>query len=219
MRRLLSVFAGITIVAVPASAQFFGQPSGFTVENPVLRRLWALGMDSSQASTLAQVLFDSLGPRLTASPAMEAAQDWLVKTYQGWGVDAKKEQYGTWRGWQRGVTHLDLVAPRVRSLEAMMLAWSPGTPKGRPVRAPVIVFPDVADSAAFAAWLPQARGKFVLASFAQPTCRPDTSWEKWGTAATTDSIKASRQASMSSLSAPRILPDALAGSRAPLRAI
>lgn len=196
MRRLLSVFAGITIVAVPASAQFFGQPSGFTVENPVLRRLWALGMDSSRASTLAQVLFDSLGPRLTASPAMEAAQDWLVKTYQGWGIDAKKEQYGTWRGWRRGVTHLDLVAPRVRSLEAMMLAWSPGTPKGKPVRGAVIVFPDVADSGAFAAWLPQARGKFVLASFAQPTCRPDTSWEKWGMAATADSMKARRTAAL-----------------------
>ena len=125
MRRLLSALAAASVLSTPLSSQFFGQPSGFTVENPVLRRLWALGMDSSQASTLAQVLFDSLGPRLTASPGMEAAQDWLVKTYQGWGVEAKKEQYGTWRGWQRGVTHLDLVAPRVRSLEAMMLAWSP----------------------------------------------------------------------------------------------
>jgi carboxypeptidase Q len=196
VRRVLTAITFACILAVPASAQFFGQPSGFTVENPVLRRLWALGMDSSQASTLAQVLFDSLGPRLTASPAMEAAQDWLVKTYQGWGVDAKKEQYGTWRGWERGVTHLDLVAPRVRSLEAMMLAWSPGTPKGRPVRAPVIAFPDVADSAAFAAWLPQAKGKFVLASFAQPTCRPDTSWDHWATQATADSMKARRRAAL-----------------------
>jgi carboxypeptidase Q len=72
VRRFLPSFAAVTILVVPASAQFFGQPSGFTVENPVLRRLWALGMDSSQASGLAQVLFDSLGPRLTASPGMEA---------------------------------------------------------------------------------------------------------------------------------------------------
>ena len=30
--------------------------------------------------------------------------------------------------------HVDLVAPRVRSLEGMILAWSPGTPNGRPVQ-------------------------------------------------------------------------------------
>jgi hypothetical protein len=125
---------------------------------------------------------------------MEAAQDWLVQTYQAWGIPARKERYGTWRGWRRGMTHIDLVAPRVRSLEGKMLAWSPGTPKGRAVRAPVVILPDVADSAAFAAWLPQAKGKFVLVSFAHPTCRPDTSWAHWGTPATVDSMKARRTA-------------------------
>ncbi len=197
MRRFLSVlpFAfALAVLATPASAQGFQQPSGFTVENPVLRRVWALGMDSSQTHTLAQVLLDSLGPRLTASPSIEAAQDWLVQTYQAWGIPARKERYGTWRGWRRGTTHIDLVAPRVRSLEGMMLAWSPGTPRGRTVRAAVVTLSDVADSAAFAAWLPQAKGKFVLVSFPQPTCRPDTSWERWGMPATVDSMKARRTA-------------------------
>jgi hypothetical protein len=196
MRRfaVVLVLAAAVGPVAPARAQFGPPPSGFTVENPVLRRLWALGMDSSQAERLAQVLLDSLGPRLTASPGMEAAQDWLVQTYQSWGVSARKESYGTWRGWRRGATHLDLVAPRARSLEAMMLAWSPGTPKGKPVRAPLILLPDAADSAAFAAWLPQVKGKFVLASFAQPTCRPDDSWEKWATQATVDTMKARRAA-------------------------
>lgn len=180
--------------AAPAAAQFGAPPTGFVVENPVLRRIWALGMDSSQTERLSQTLFDSLGPRLTASPGMEAAQDWLVKLYQSWGVSARKEQYGTWRGWRRGVTHIDLVAPRVRSLEGQMLAWSPGTPKGKPVRAPAILLPDLADSAAFVAWLPQAKGKFVLVSYSQPTCRPDTSWGHWAASATFDSMKAQRTA-------------------------
>ncbi len=182
-------------LTTPATAQGpFGQPSGFTVENPVLRHMWTLGMDSSQLSGLAQTLLDSLGPRLTGSPGMEAAQNWLVATYQAWGVTARKEQYGTWRGWRRGKTHLDLVAPRVRSLEAMLLAWSPGTPRGRPVRAPLVILPEVADSAAFVAWLPQAKGKFVLVSYPQPTCRPDESWEKWATPPTADTLKARRTA-------------------------
>jgi carboxypeptidase Q len=186
----------VVLPLTPLRAQFYPPATGFTVENPVLRHLWALGIDSSQAERLGQVLFDSLGPRLTASPGMEAAQDWVVKTYQSWGVSARKERYGTWRGWQRGVTHLDLVAPRVRSLEALMLAWSPGTPKGRPVRGAVAVFPDLADSAALAAWLPQARGKFILMSFPPPTCRPDESWEKWATQETFDSMKAKRSAAL-----------------------
>jgi carboxypeptidase Q len=195
--RLVVVALAATGLAVsaPAAAQNFGAPpSGFTVENPVMRHIWALGMDSSQTDRLAQTLFDSLGPRLTASPGMDAAQRWLVKIYQSWGIEARAERYGTWRGWQRGPTHLDLVAPRARSLEATLLAWSPGTPKGKPVRAPLIILPDGADSTAFAAWLPQAKGRFVLTSYPQPTCRPDDSWEKWATPATADSMKARRTA-------------------------
>ena len=158
----------------------------------MLRRIWAIENDSSDLQHLAQVLFDSLGPRLTASLGMTAAQNWLVATYTAWGIPVRKEQYGTWRSWRRGKTHLDLVAPRMRTLEATMLAWSPPTPRGRPVRAPVVILPDVADSSAFVAWLPQAKGKLVLISFPQPTCRPDDSWEKWATQTTADSLKARR---------------------------
>ena len=156
-RRTAILTLGLACAGAPAAAQdFFVPPSGFTVENPVLRRIWAMGMDSSEAPALAQVLLDSIGPRLTASPGMEAAQDWLLRTYASWHVAAHREQTGTWRAWRRGVTHIDLVAPRVRTLEGQMLAWSAGTPGGRPVRAPVLILPDVPDSTAFAAWLPSA---------------------------------------------------------------
>ena len=194
MRRVLSVALFLAAATTTAAAQGQFQPSGFAVEDPVLRRIWAIGTDSSQLPHLAEVLFDSLGPRLTASPGMTAAQNWLIATYNSWGITARKEQYGTWRGWRRGTTHIDLVAPRVRSLEGTVLAWSPPTPKGRPVRAPVTILPDFADSSAFVSWLPQAKGKFVLISLAQPTCRPDDSWEKWATQSTADSMKARRTA-------------------------
>ncbi|HXM39271.1 MAG TPA: M20/M25/M40 family metallo-hydrolase [Gemmatimonadales bacterium] len=198
MRRALSAafFAFAVLITAAAAQGPFGQPSGFAVENAVLRRIWAIGIDSSELPHLAQVLFDSLGPRLTASPGMEAAQNWLVATYTAWGIPARKEQYGTWRAWRRGKTHMDLVVPRMRTLEATMLAWSPGTPRGRPLRASVVILPDVADSAGFVAWLPQAKGKFVLLSFPQPTCRPDDSWEKWGTQTTVDTLKARRTAAL-----------------------
>src|SRR5579862_7066765 len=80
--------------------------------DPVLNRIWAMGMDSSHTYQLSQTLFDSLGPRLMGGPDLRAAQNWLVKTYTSWGIDAKNEQYGTWRGWRRGASHIDLVEPR-----------------------------------------------------------------------------------------------------------
>ncbi len=157
----------------------------------MLRRLWTLGMDSSETYDLAQPLLDSIGPRLTGSPGIRAGNDWLVSRYRQWGITAKNEQYGTWRSWRRGITHFDLVSPRVRSLEAMMLAWSAPT-KGR-VEGKVIILPDVADSAAFAAWLPEAKGKFILVSFPQPTCRPDSNFKENAQPATWDSLQARRK--------------------------
>lgn len=190
-RLLIVPLLAAAAATLPARAQQFGPQTGFTVENPVLRRIWTLGMDSSLAARYGQVLLDSLGPRLTGTPGMEAAQRWLVSQYRELGIDARQEPYGTWRGWRRGRTHLDLIQPRVRSLEATMLAWSPGTPQGRPVRGEVVALPD-ADSAGFAQWLGGVRGKVVLVSFPEPTCRPDNSWEQWATRATLDAMREAR---------------------------
>ena len=170
MRRAI---AGVSLALVLTAGSAAAQT--FATDNPVLRRIWTLGMDSSQTYTISQTLFDSLGPRLTGSPGYKAAADWLVGLYQSWGIQARQEQYGTWRGWRRGPAHIDLVAPRVRTLEATMLGWSPGT-GGKPVRGEVIQLPDLADSAAFRAWLPAAKGKFVAISFPEPSCRPDSEW-------------------------------------------
>lgn len=147
-----------------------------------MQRIFRIGMDSSWAPRLAQTLLDSIGPRLTASPGHHAAGDWVVKMYKEWGIEAEKATYGTWRGWRRGVSHIDLVAPRTRSLEGTMLAWSPGT-KGIPVTAEAIVLPKFRDSTEFVKWLPQAKGKIVLLSPAYPTCRPSEDWLRFGTPA------------------------------------
>jgi len=168
-RTVLVAILGLWLATGTAAAQTF------STENPVLQRIWSLGMDTSQTYQISQTLFDSIGPRLTGSPGFKAASDWVIATYQRWGISARAEQYGTWRGWRRGPAHIDLVAPRVRTLEGTMLAWSPGT-GGKTVRGEVIQLPDVADSAAFRVWLPAARGKFVAISFPEPSCRPDSEW-------------------------------------------
>jgi hypothetical protein len=149
--------------------------------DPNIARIFRVGMDSSQVQTLAQALLDSIGPRLTGSPGMLRASDWVIAKYKSWGIEGRRENYGTWRGWRRGTSHIDLVAPRVRSLEGQMLSWSPGT--RAPVTAEAIILPKFNDSTEFVKWLPQARGKIVLVSPAWPTCRPSEDWARWGTPA------------------------------------
>ncbi len=131
---------------------------------------------------LAQVFLDSIGPRLTGSPGYASASDWVVAQYRKWGIEAKRDVYGTWRGWRRGLSHIDLMAPRLRSLEGTMLAWSPGT-AGRPVTAEAIILPKFRDSTEFVRWLPQAQGKIVLLSPAWPTCRGSEDWYRFATPA------------------------------------
>src|SRR3954447_7551335 len=173
---LFAALFGLSLAgARPAAAQI-------ATDDPVLRRIWAIGMDSSRTEDLAAALLDSLGPRLTGSPNVRAAQNWLVKTYASWGIEAKNEQYGTWRSWRRGPSHIDLISPRVRTLEATMVGFSPGT-RGKNLVAGVIILPRFADSTEFVRWLPRARGKLVLVSAPLPTCRPSEEWAQFATPA------------------------------------
>ena len=172
MKKLVVMLMLATSAMLPLTAQTL------PTNDPMLRRIWAQGMDSSQTYRLMQALTDSIGPRLTGSPGMNAGDDWLVSMYTRWGIAARKEQYGTWIGWRRGLSHADLVAPRVRSLEGTLLAWSGGT-KGKPSEGAVVILPDLADSAAYEAWYVSAKGKHVLISFAEPTCRPDSSYKRY----------------------------------------
>jgi len=196
MRRLSFAAAALALAAAPqlAAAQTF------PTNDPVIKRIWALGMDSSHTYQLSQALFDSLGPRLMGSPNLRAAQDWLVKTYHSWGIDARNEQYGTWRGWRRGWSHIDLISPRVRSLEGQMVGYSPGT-GGRDLTASTIILPQFADSQEFVRWLPQARGKLVLVAAPMPTCRPPEDWAQNATPASQlrmDSLASSIQSEWAS---------------------
>ena len=184
----------IVLIVIPASGQPFGPPTvgpTFPTDDQVIKNFWKEAIDSSRLQILAHELLDVIGPRLVGSPQMKKANEWAVAKYQEWGIEAKNEEYGKWRGWERGVTHIDLLQPRVRALEGMMLEWSPPTKKGG-VTAGLIILADAPDSLAFLKWLPSVKGKFVLASQQQPTGRPDKSWEEFALKESFDSLKALR---------------------------
>jgi hypothetical protein len=138
--------------------------------DPTILRIWEEGMQRSQAAALAQVLMDSIGPRLTGSPNMTRGQDWLLATYRKWGVGAKKEQYGTWNSWKRGVAFVQLTAPRAKPLEATMLSWS-GNTDGKWLDADVVTLTPYRTPEEFQAWLPSVKGRIVLASAPRISCR------------------------------------------------
>ena len=147
--------------------------------------------NNSQLPTMAHELLDGIGPRLVGTPQMKKANDWAVEKYASWGINARNEQFGEWKGWERGITHIDMLFPRVKSLEGTQLAWSPST-KGKTIKAGIIIIPDVMDSTAFANWLPNVKGKFVMTSMNQPTGRPDDNWQQFATSASFEKLKKER---------------------------
>ena len=177
--KLTGLFAGLLLVTV-VSAQVKS-----TVVDAILRE----GNENSQLEVLAHEIMDKIGPRLVGSPQMQQAHDWAVATYKNWGIDARNEKWGEWRGWDRGITHIDMVSPWVKSLSGMQLAWSPST-GGRSVTGEVVILADAGTPEAFRKWLPSVKGKFVLVSMLQPTGRPEDNWKEWGTEESQQKMKA-----------------------------
>jgi hypothetical protein len=174
MRLLIPRLGIVAALTVPAALH----AQVFRSADSVVRRLWQLGMEQSQTERFAQVLMDSVGPRLSGTAGFRSAAEWLERTYAGLGVPTRRHQYGSWRGWRPGRVSLELVAPRHQNLEVEVLAWSVGTPNGAAVEGDVVVLPELPDSNAARQFLQSARGKFVLISAAEPMCRAPQELER-----------------------------------------
>jgi hypothetical protein len=195
--RRASTFSGTVAVTLGLAATWAAlgptpvRAQQFATEDRVLRQIWDEAMNNSHFEELAQVLLDEMGPRLTGSSDSERAQAWAVETLEGWGIDARLEEYGTWEGWDRGVSHVDLVSPRVRSLEGRILAWSPGT-GGRPVEAGVTYLPRIDAPSDWQAFLGTVRDKWVMMSYPEPTCRADEQWMEFAMEGSAERMAAER---------------------------
>jgi carboxypeptidase Q len=123
-------------------------------------RIRAEGLQHSQVMEIASQLTDQVGPRLTNSPGLRAAQANALALLQAWSVTGHLEEWsGFGRGWE--VTRLDVeqLAPGYSPLIAYAKAWSPGTAgtvEGEPV-----CF-DAADAAAVQSYSGKLAGRIVL---------------------------------------------------------
>jgi hypothetical protein len=161
--------------------------------DPVITNIIKEANENSQLERLGHELMDVIGPRLVGTPQMKKAHDWAVATYDTWGISARNEKWGEWRGWERGITHIDMIYPRIQSLDGTQLAWNPST-TGKGVTAELIVLPEVKDSMDFQKWLPNVKGKLVMVSMNQPTGRPDYNWKEFATEASFEKMKNDRTA-------------------------
>ena len=179
--KLLGVFLAMSVSQL-AHAQ---------AKDPIVEAIVKEATENSQLEKLGHELMDGIGPRLVGTPQMLKAGEWAIAKYKDWGISAKTEKWGDWRGWERGISHIDMISPRVKSLEGMQLAWSPST-GGKAVVADVMIIPDLADSIAFQKWLPSVKGKFVMISMNQPTGRPDYNWQEFATKESFEKMKKMR---------------------------
>ena len=149
MRHLLLATA---MIAAPAVAQ----------DRAATARIMDEGLAHSQVMTTAQHLTDVIGPRLTNSPQMRAAEAWTQAKFAEWGLkNVRKEGFGFGRGWWIEGSSVRMVTPRPIQLTAIPIAWTP--PTQGTLSAPIVVAP-MKTARDFARYRGQLAGKIVLVS-------------------------------------------------------
>jgi hypothetical protein len=131
------VVAMIGLLATGARGAVVAQQE--TVDTDMVARIRAEGLERSQVWESFSQLVDVFGPRLTASPAYNAAARWARDALQGWGMDeARLESFEFGRGWTLEGFAAEMVQPRYLPLIAYPRAWSPST-DGDVVAAPIML--------------------------------------------------------------------------------
>lgn len=139
-----------------------------TIDRDIYWKIRREATDHSQLMKTLQVLTDVYGPRLTGSPNLKGASDWVVKQTTAWGL--KNAHLEPWDfghpGWLNERLSVHVVSPVKDALVAEALAWTPGT--NGPVTAQVtpLELPERPTKESLAAFFDQQRarvkGKVVM---------------------------------------------------------
>lgn len=93
----------------------------------------------SQAPAMLKELTETIGPRLTNSPAYVRSAEWARGKLGGWGLSNVHEEvydpaFG--RGWEFRAARIEMLSPRQLPIHALPKSWTPGT--GGPVEGEVV---------------------------------------------------------------------------------
>ena len=134
----------------------------------------ALIEEGTQRSKVEQdfrYLTDVIGPRLTGSPGLRRANDWVGQKLLEYGADSVYlEPWPFGVSWQRGPLTARLVAPHTRRMDAASWAWAPGT---NGASAGDVIFVDARTRADFdARFAGKLRGAWVMLERPYPRVNP-----------------------------------------------
>ena len=125
MRRSFAVIA-VCFALATAAASTLGAATAADID--MLGRIRDEGFHRSQVMALVEHLTDRIGPRLTGSPQMRAADDWTQAKFREWGlanVHLEPWEFGDGWSFTRAEVRMTLPVPAV--LAALPKAWTPGT--------------------------------------------------------------------------------------------
>ncbi|MDH4067080.1 MAG: M28 family peptidase, partial [Acidobacteriota bacterium] len=99
------------------------------VDHDIYWKIRREATDNSHIMRTLQVLTDLYGPRLTGSPNLKGASEWVVKETTAWGL--KNAHLEPWDfghpGWLNEKLSVHVVSPVKDALVVEALAWTPGT--------------------------------------------------------------------------------------------
>jgi hypothetical protein len=108
-------------------------------DKAMLDKIVREGLDRSQVFATFGYFVDTVGPRLTASPAFLTAANWSRDQLARWGLrDARLEPWDFGRGWQLEQFTLEMVEPRYMPLIGYPEGWSASMPS-EIVGTPIVV--------------------------------------------------------------------------------
>ncbi|WP_297801895.1 M20/M25/M40 family metallo-hydrolase [Arenimonas sp. GDDSR-1] len=99
------------------------------IDYAALAKIRQEGFSNSKVMETVTALTEKIGPRLSNSPQMSAANAWTRDQLAAWGLsNARLESFGPFgRGWQYQSASVNMTAPRAFTLSALPKAWTPGT--------------------------------------------------------------------------------------------
>jgi carboxypeptidase Q len=109
------------LAAVPAAQE--------QVDRDIYWKIRREATDNSKILDTLHVLTDVYGPRLTGSPMLKGAADWVVEQTTRWGLEnARQEPWDFGHpGWRNERLSMHVVAPVTDALVVEAVAWTPGT--------------------------------------------------------------------------------------------
>lgn len=149
--------AAVFLLSIPVHSQKSAEEP---VDLEMVTRIREEGLRRSQVMGTVRHLTDVLGPRVTGSPQLKAANEWTRQRLAEWGLrEARLDPYPFGRGWSFSRSAVHMLKPHQAPLSALPKAYTPGT--AGPVRGTVVVA-RLAKEEDFSAWKGKLAGRIVL---------------------------------------------------------